>query len=399
MSNLYLDEIEKIKFYKQRISEKLISYGLAANKEQVQQELDNLDLKLAIFSQAYINSGSQFSVEKFNEQKKDIYNDLVILYRLVYHLAEQRIEKARIRIRYALDDLRTDAKCFQYVTDSQTVSVYGKTVFNQSSNFAQEYQDGQVIIDLGPVTVSSGSYLAPIFVSDETDPEDVSFIFIDENDNKAQTAVYNYAKNYVKVVGNYQLSVTPYTYEDKIFGKELISIDEEVDENCQYNLFLNKNQLRVKKLDGTGMRYVKKEPGVYYTTEDREEISFYVYGASFIQLHQVGNIEYKNFVGTDIVTPRQRQKIVLRGENFSFDIKTDGVIYAEKIPAVIQDKQLAIGQNFENISDYMVETINYGDDITFNNVRVVIDNVTHALYDIQYIVIKQARISELEDME
>ena len=47
----------------------------------------------------------------------------------------------------------------------------------------------------------------------------------------------------------------------------------------------------------------------------------------------------------------------------------------------------------------MVETINYGDDITFNNVRVVIDNVTHALYDIQYIVIKQARISELEDME
>ena len=399
MSNLYLDEIEKIKFYKQRISDKLIAYGMAANKEQVQQELDAIDLKLAIFSQAYINSGSQFSVQELNQQKEDIYQDLVILYRLLYHLAEERVEKARIRIRYLLDDLRTEANQFQYLVDAQTVSVYGKTVFNQANNFNQEYKDGQVIIDLGPVTVSSGSYLAPIFVSNEVDPEDVTFVFINEDNDEIRTDAYNYAKNYMKVTGNYQLSTTYYTYQDKIFGKGLIATDKEANTECQYNLFLNRDQILVKDLDNPKIFYKKKEPELYYTTAKREEVSFYVYGASYIQLHQIGNIEYKNFTGSEILTPKQRQKIVLRGEKFSFDIKTDGTIYAEKVQASVQNGQLQIAQNFENITDYTIETINYGEDIVFSDVKIIIDKAIHALYDIKYVLIKQARISELEDME
>lgn len=399
MSNLYLDEIEKIKFYKQRISDKLISYGMAANKEQVQQELDAIDLKLAIFSQAYINSGNHLSVKEFNQQKEDIYQDLIILYRLLYHLAQERVEKARIRTRYLLDDLRTEAKQFQYLVDAQTVSVYGKTVFNQANNFDQKYKDGQIIINLGPITVSSGSYLAPIFVSDEVDPENVTFIFTDETGNEIRTGTYNYAKNYMKVIGNYKLSTTYYEYQDKTFGKNFIVTSQEAKAECQYNLFLNRDQILVKDLIHSKLSYKKKEPELYYTTTEKEEISFYVYGASYIQLHQVGNIEYKNFTGSEILTPKQRQKIVLRGEKFSFDIKTDGMIYAEKVQAIVQNGQLQISQNFENISDYTVETIDYGEDIKFPDVKIIIDNTTQAICDIKYVLIKQARISELEDME
>ena len=398
MSDLYLDEIEKIKFYKERIAEKLLSYGIVANKERIQKELDEIDLKLAIFSQAYIQSGSQFSVDTFNAQKQDIYQDLVILYKLVYHLAEDRIEKTRTRIRYELDDLRNRVKEFQYLVDAQTVSVYGKTVFHQACDFVQEYQDGQVIIDLGPVTVSSGAYLAPMLSSDEINIEDVTFVFTEADSAEIRSAAYNYGKNYVKILGNYQLSMQTYTCQDKVFGKELIPAGEGLSEENRYNLFLNQNQILVRDLDGYGSGYKNKMPELYYTADGREEISFYVYGASKIQFAVMGELEYKNFVGDEIISPKQRQKIILRGNHFSFDIKTDGIVYADKISAKVQNDQLSIDQNFENITDYTVENVQYGDDVTFDDVKVIIDNAQHTFYDIKYIVIKQARISELEDI-
>lgn len=399
MSDLYLDEIEKIKFYKQRITDQLLSYGIIANKEQVQKRLNEIDLKLAVFSQAYIQSGSEFSVDTFNQQKKDIYEDLTILYMLLYRLAENRVEKTRIKLRYGLDDLRTKVGRFQYLVDAQTVSVYGETVFHQASDFVQEYIDGQVIIDLGPVTVSSGTYLAPMIASDELNIEDVVFVFTNTDGTEIQSAAYNYAKNYVKVLGNYQLSMQTFNNDDKIFGKNLIPAGEDLSQEDRYNIFLNQNKICVRNLDNTKFDYKIKMPEIYYTAINREEISFYVYGASKIQLASMGDIEYKNFIGDEIITPKQRQKIILRGSNFSFDIKTDGIIYADKISAQVQNDQLKIDQDFENIEDYTVENIRYGEDVTFSNVKIIINNAAHTFYDIKYIVIKQARISELEDIE
>lgn len=399
MSDLYLDEIEKIKFYKQRITDQLLSYGIIANKEQVQKRLSEIDLKLAVFSQAYIQSGSSFSVDTFNKQKQDIYEDLTILYMLLYRLAQDRVEKARIRLRYGLDDLRTKVGRFQYLVDAQTVSVYGETVFHQASDFVQEYVNGQVIVDLGPVTVSSGTYLAPMIASDELNIEDVSFIFVNADDSEIKASAYNYAKNYVKVLGNYQLSMQTFQNQDKTFGTNLIPAGENLSPEDRYNLFLNQDQIRVRSLENTEFGYKTKTPEIYYTANEREEISFYVYGASRIQLASVGEIEYKNFAGDEIIAPKQRQKIILRGGHFSFDIKTDGIIYADKISAQVQNGQLKIDQDFENIEDYTVENIKYGEDVTFSDVKIVIDNATHTFYDIKYVVIKQARISELEDIE
>lgn len=401
MSDLYLDEIEKIKYYKDIITEELLSRGTAVNKEKLQERLDDIDLKLAIFSQAYIQSGSRFSPDTFNQQKQDLYKDLAILYHLLYLLTNQRVDKARIRMRYELDDLRTLVKEFQYLVDAQTVSVYGNTIYRKTNQFNQTYKDGQVIINLGPVTVSSGSYLAPMISSEEINQEDVTFIF--QNAQNAdepiiRSSAYDYSKNYIKILGNYQLKKTAYKYNNKIFGKELIAVDDKINENSQYNLLLNENQVLVFGNDKTQIRYETKMPEVYYTAADAEEIRFCVYGASFIQIPTVGNVEYKNFTGDTIISPKQRQKIILRGNKFSFDIKTDGTVYAEIVPGIIQDAQLTVAGDFSDITDYTVEEICYGDSIDYN-VSILIDNAKSAFYDIQYVIIKQARVSELEDME
>lgn len=398
MSDQYLDEIEKIKYYKERIIDRFLSGGTSADKEKVQEHLDRIDLKLSVFSQAYIQSGNVLSVDTFNEQKRDILTDLVILYRILYGLANQRVEKARTRMRYELDDLRQMAKEFQHIVDSQTVSVYGKTVFAQTSNFNQEYKDGQVVIDLGDITVSSGSYLAPMIASQEFDSSDVIFVFTDEAGTEIQAAPYNYGKNYVRITGNYRLNTAFYTYADKVLGKELVNVNGAVSENSRYNLLLNKDCVSVRSLSDNQFRYQRKSPEIYYQATGQEEVAFYIYGATRIQLHLFGNIEYRNFSGNEIIAPKQRQKIVLRGDRFSFDIKTDGTVYADMIPAAPEKDALRITKNFEDVTDYTVEEIQYGDDLLYH-LRVIVDNADSPFYDIAYIIVKQARISELEDVE
>lgn len=394
MSDLYLDEIEKIKYYKQKFIDSFLAQGIPVDKEKIQSYLDNIDAKISIFSQGYINSGETFNVKKFNEQKEDIYKDLSILYQILYKLTNDRVEKAQIKMKYELDALRLKAKRFQYLVDLQSISVYGKTIYSKTNNFDQEYKDGKIIVHLGQIHVPSGSYIAPMFSCDEVDIKDVVFKF----DKDTSIPAYNYNKNYLKVVGNYDLSIEYHKNPEKLFGKELIAADTVISKNNQYNLFLNKNKIRVKNSENK-VFYVQKDPEIYYKANGEEEISFYVYGATSIKFNMLGEITYKNFSEKEVLSPTQRHKIIISGKNFSFDVKTDGQIYAEKVSASVQNSQLNIHRNYEDITDYTIENIIYGDNWVYNNVDVIISNAPTAFYDINYIIIKQAQITELEDRE
>ena len=44
----------------------------------------------------------------------------------------------------------------------------------------------------------------------------------------------------------------------------------------------------------------------------------------------------------------------------------------------------------------MLEEIAYGEDVAFDNVRIVAKNATVTFHDINYIAIKQCQISELD---
>lgn len=395
MSDLYLDEIEKIKFYKQRLVSEYLKEGVPVNKEKIQERLDNIDVKLAIFSQGYIKSGETFSVEKFNEQKQDIYRDLTILYYILYELVKKRITTAEARIDFSLNALLTEAKQFQYLVDSQAVSVYGKTVFHQASDFNQEYKNGQVIISLGSVTVSPGSYLACLFQCNELDISQVSFRF----DDNTIASPYTYNYQYLPILNNYSTEIKSYDTNDKIVGKNLIEMQEEADTNHEYNILLNHNQISIHYLDGIReFKYANKIKQTYYQCPERSEIIFYVYGASYIKFDTIGEIEYANFSDNQIMVPKQRQKIIIKARaGFSFDIDTDGEIYAELAHAEVFNGKLKLAKNYENITDYAIEIITYGEDVVFDDVKVIIDNATSTFYDINYIAIKQTRIMELEN--
>lgn len=396
MSDMYLDEIEKVKYYKQKIADQYLRQGIPVNKEKIQEFLDNIDMKIAIFSQAYISSGASFDAEIFNQQKRDIYKDITILYTVLYKLLKARINETEEKIRFIIKSLETEASQFQFLIDSKAVAVYGNTIFHQASGFKQQFQDGKIIVTIEePIRVPSGSYLACLFNSPEIDDSDVTFELDEEN----VVSAFEYDHQYLKVIGeDYSVQTYSYKNEDIVFGKEWIDIEQEIKEENQYNLFLNKNKIKIKHLDGSGTVYAEKIQDTYFQVNDRSEISFYVYGASYINFDMSGSVEYTNFLEGQIAMPKQRQKIVIKTNgSCAFDVKTDGIIYAEQVSADVQNGRLQIIGNFNDISDYMVEIINFGEDVIFNNAKVIIENAQDIMYDISYIAIKQTQISELEN--
>ena len=393
MSNLYLDEIEKIKYYKQRIVKQYAEQGIPISKEKIQAALDKIDTKLAVLKQRYIASGSRMDPELFNQQKQDIYFDLAVLYRVLYQLADQRVEKAQIRMRFALDDLRLKEKEFQFLADTQTIAIYGDVIFSQTNNFNQVYDNGQVLIHLGSISVASGSYIAPLFYCDNIDVDNIIFRF----DQDTEIPPYNAGKKYYKVQGNYQLNTEYHENTEKDFGVGLIATDTEVHDMNRYNIFMNQNKILVRNLNTGKQEYKEKETEIYYTANELTEISFYVYGATEIHFDFAGDVEYTNFSGHEILAPAMRQKIVLRGQRFSFDVKTDGQLFAEKSTALINNGNLTLHRIYHDIDDYMIEQILYGDNVIYDDVTVIVKDADSTFYDIKYIVIKQVQISELED--
>ena len=51
------------------------------------------------------------------------------------------------------------------------MSIYGNTIYYETNGFKQYYLNGRVYIDLGPMSIPSGSTLACLLDSDEVEPK------------------------------------------------------------------------------------------------------------------------------------------------------------------------------------------------------------------------------------
>ena len=389
---MYLDEIEKLNYYKKQIVDNYLEKGSTIDKNKLQSKLDDIDAKLSIFRQGYIEEGETLNLDKFNDQKSDIYADLCILYKVAYKIAREKLATVEHRIECELESLNEKAKKYKNKTDLETLSVYGNTIYFATNGFNQQYKDGQVEISLGRLSIPSGSYIVCICDCDEVEPENIVFEF---NDN-IKIADYMYGRKYLKLAGNYTINT------EEIEKAEAAATAFEVkgegaNPSSTYNLYAGKNKLTINSPEIYSKRFVDKTLNIPFIADSDCEISFYVYGASTIMFNYSGEYDYKSFDGYSIESPKYRQKVLIKAKaGFTLDIVTDGTIYADKEPCITSDNSIISSKGYDGISAFLLEEIAYGDDITFENVRIVAKNATVAFHDINYVAIKQCQISELD---
>lgn len=389
---MYLDEIEKLNCYKKQIVDNYLEKGSTIDKNKLQSKLDEIDAKLSIFRQGYIEEGETLNLDKFNDQKSDIYTDLCILYKTAYKIAREKLATVENRIECELQSLNETAKQYKNKTALETLSVYGNTIYFATNGFDQQYKDGQVEINLGSISIPSGSYIVCICDCDETEPENIVFEF----DDNTKIADYMYGRKYLKLAGNYTIN-TEEIEKTEAAATAFEVKGEGANLSSTYNIYAGKNKLTIKNPDIYRTRFVDKTLNIPFVADSDCEISFYIYGASTIAFNYSGEYDYKSFDGYLIESPKYRQKVLIKAKaGFTLDFVTDGTIYADKQSCITGDSSIICPKGYDGVSDFLLEEIAYGDDITFDNVRIVAKNATVAFHDINYVAIKQCQISELD---
>lgn len=391
----YLDQVKKIEYYKHLIVDDYLKKGKVIDKVALQAKLDQIDTKLAVFSQKTIKNGDMLDLDTYNKQKNGIYRDLCFLYEILYELAEDRLSTLEHKIDCEINALTELAKKYQNRTKLETLGIYGNSIYYKTNDFNQEYENGTVRINLGPVTVPSGSYVACICNCDEINSSDITFEF----DGKYSVSDYLHSHKYLKILGNYKLNTTNIRTEES--RKALFKLSEtDINGNSIFNVFAGRDMLQIYHSNTGTTEYVPKSVDISFVAEDECEISFYVYGASFINLDIVGDYNYKSFNCNSINSPAYRHKILINAKKgFKLDFVTDGKVFADKAATIISDGNVYSSKSYDNIYEYMLEEIIFGGDIFFDNVTVIAKNATTTFYDINYIAIKQCKSSELENGE
>lgn len=389
--NTYLEELEKKNYFKNYLVNEYLEKGTLIDKIKLEEKLAAIDTKLAVFSQGYIEEGELLNIEKFNDQKHDLYVDLSILYKTLYRLAQERLSSVESRINTELTELNEAAKYYRNREKLATLEIDGNDLYYETNSFSQEYKDGQVVINLGQVSVPPGSYIACLFDSDEIDSENVFFRF-DEN---TQIADYIAGGKYLTVIGNYTINTKK--KEKKEGATSSFTLGDVPQQNAIYNIFAGENKIRVKYEELANIEYIDKEERIPLKLSKDGEISFYVYGASTIRFSYRGETEYKSFTGYEISSPKYRQKITINAKaGFELDIATDGVIYADKQSCIIDEESIICPVGYNGIDDFLLEEIEYGDDVVFDDVKIIIRNADTTFYNINYVAIKQCHITELD---
>ena len=388
---LYIDQIEKRNYYKDKLVNEYLAKGRIIDKEKLDAMLENEDTKLSVFNEVFIEEGETLDTEKFNSQHQDLLNDLEILYRVLYKILDNRLVNIEEKVRCRLVELDNKVKEYKNKAFLENLGVKGNTLYFAANGFKQEYKDGRIIVDLGTIAIPSGSYIAAIFKSDEIEADKTVFKFDDD------TQIKNYLqdKDYLKILGNYKISTKKYTLAGSTPSSFNLQIEPEP--NSFYYIYLSENKIRVT-YDGSGVvQYFGKVDRVPFRLGKDGLISFYVYDASYLYISTQGEASYKSFDGYEIESPKRRQKIEIKAEaGFEFDIATDGIIYADMQEARKENNKLICLIPHPEIEDYMVETIAYGEDVVFKNVEVIVESQNTTFLDIDYIAIKQRSISEIE---
>lgn len=389
---LYSDEIKKIEYYKQRIIDRYLSQGQIIDKLKLQSYINTIDTKLSVFRQGFIENGEVLDLDKFNQQKAALYQDLKILYELVFELANERLTTAEAYIKCSMAELNELAKKYRYKTALESLSIYGNTIYYKTNGFIQYYDSGRVYIELGPISIPSGSIVACLLDSNECDHKDVAFKF----DDNTQIADYLNNKSYLFIEGNYKINTYDIKSEINYNESFKIPVETEIKENTQYNLLAGEDYIKIKYFDTGEIEYIKKTLDIPITVNRDAEISFYTYNATYFELDMNTTPEYKNFEGNSIISPKQRQKVLIKiNSGFTFDLATDGRLFADISNCIINNQELYSSVNYPNIDSYTVEEIEYGDPINFSNVQVIVNNADTTFYDINYIAIKQAQTIDI----
>lgn len=383
----YDDQIEKVKYLRDRIASSLVRSGIYPDNATINKRLESVDTKLALFQYTNVQESAKFDTEKANTDFLLIYHDLLILYQLVYDYHFKKYEALRAYVDTHLTELETLASKYEFKTNFETANTnLGDTVFFQTSGFDMDIDNSVATIDLGTVSFNKGSKAAFFIEGNYFKNDNVKFYL----GNDLMCDPYTIRNNTVTIPGEAAFNTYACTFTDDITKNSMFVLNGTAftpNQKDRYIIYTGEN--KVKVTSGSTSTYQDKAANTSLTEYNSGRVTFYVLNATYITFDMSKAPLSRNFSGYNIDSPATHQKITFEYEGpFTFNFMTDGDVYAEKATGIIKDNELYY-PTASTFTEYLIEEYTGEDTVDYNLKAVITDcNSEHIPY-ISMITVKE----------
>lgn len=361
---MYRDLELKLNYHKERIITNFIKRGIYPDNRLIQSQLNDIELRLSIFKSPKIKEGSQFDTEEMNKSIKYIYDDLSILYNLLYEVTVEEYNRLNYYINSHLRELEATANMYLKRAELESYSTaLGKSILFKHNDFELDKNNNTTIINLGKLAISDASKIACIGNINNVDHSNIVFKFketVEENPVTISCNSYSYNHDFVIFPGEldrkaYEVNINE---SQKINSSLELPILADEPNSGKFITLAGKDKILYKRANENG-EVIEEKPIAINSLNFKSHsyIDFYVVGGSSITFrfnkspiatnfnmnaNRIENLDYIHhfFIECD--------------EDFSFDFELErGTVYAIKENTLInQDSFYYSGQ--VDVKDFLI---------------------------------------------
>lgn len=394
---MYQDIELKINYHREKIIQSFIKKGIYPDNRIIQARLNSIEMRSSIFKSPQIKEGSNFNVAEMNDCIKNIYEDLSILYNLLYKITVLEYKKLSNYINSHLKELNDTAIMYlkRAELESYTTAI-GESIFFQEKEFDIELSDTNTIISLGEIEIEDTSKLACIANINNIEHSNAVFKFNNiDNSDVLLCNSYSYNHDTLLIPGEQQIKEYSYEIQDsqKINGLLELNIYPKSTDGSFLTL-AGKGKILYKKADEDG-EIIEETPVAInaLSFSGHSYIDFFVVGGSSISFRFNQKPISANFNYSESTIENLdyiHHFFIECDDNFSFDFELDkGSVYAYKENMIINQNAFYYSGQIE-LNDFLVVQYLPGKKQKYNT-WIEIYNTSLSEEDIDSLMIKKIR--------
>lgn len=131
---MYKDILLKLDYHRKHIINSFIKRGYFPNKEEIDNKLEQMNTRLALFKKEVFIPGETFNTKEINYMLKMIYTDIVFLYKILEEIQKEEFNKMVLNIETHMVNLEAIADNFKKRANEEVNgTALGKTLLFKSN--------------------------------------------------------------------------------------------------------------------------------------------------------------------------------------------------------------------------------------------------------------------------
>lgn len=356
---MYKDIAEKYKIQKELIIQSFIDRGIYPTDELIRSRIDNIDLSLSLLYVEEAIQGECFDINTYNKMINSIYNDLKILYKILFELTVKDYTLIKAYCDTHLEDLERKVNYYLLKSTEEVASTsIGKTIFFQSDSFNIKQNNSSTIIYLGNIDITNGSNISCFITGSGLNLSNIVFSLT--SDKTYYITPYNVNNDFFKEPHQQSIKLINYTSTKNVVSDTLVPMQiENLNKDNKYTILAGKNLITVKQFGETTKQVYRNAPLSFDMLgfNEKSYIDFYVLNSKSISFRLNKSPVATNF-------PIKNEKIEINNyiehffiecdAGFAFDFELEGgTVFAAKEIGIIKNEKLCYPKT-TTINDFLI---------------------------------------------